>query len=130
MHEENQYAVRAIHAGAMGYMTKRSAPEELVEAIRKVYAGKRYLTDDAAELLAMRVAEGVDDKSLIETLSKRELQILKGMASGVSYEQMAQNYNISVKTVNTYRARLFQKLNIKNVAQLTRFAIQHGIVKI
>lgn len=130
MHEENQYAVRAIHEGAMGYLTKRSAPEQLIAAIKKVYAGKRYITEEAADLLAMRVMEGVDDKSLIETLSKRELQILKSMASGSSYQEIADNYHISIKTVHTYKARIFQKLDIQNVAQLTKLAIQYGIIKV
>jgi len=129
MHEEEQYVVRAIGAGAMGYITKRSAPEQLVKAIRKVHAGGRYLTEEAAESLALRVASGVRGLSPLDPLSNREIQVLRSLALGQTTREIAEGYNISVKTVDTYRSRLLQKLNLRNNAELTRFAIQNRLVE-
>ncbi len=128
MHEEEQYVVRAIGAGAMGYITKRSAPEQLVKAIRKVHAGGRYLSDAAAELLAVRVAAGEPGRSVLDTLSNREIQVMRRLAMGQTTREIAEAYNISTKTVDTYRFRLLKKLNLRNNAELSRFAIQHGLV--
>lgn len=130
MHEEEQYVVRAIGAGAMGYITKRSAPEQLVKAIRKVHAGGRYLTEEAAESLALRVASGVRGLSPLDPLSNREIQVLRSLALGQTTREIAEGYNISVKTVDTYRCRLLQKLNLRNNAELTRFAIQNRLVEL
>ena len=129
MHEEEQYVVRAIGAGAMGYITKRSAPEQLVKAIRKVHAGGRYLTEEAAESLALRAASGVRGLSPLDPLSNREIQVLRSLALGQTTREIAEGYNISVKTVDTYRCRLLQKLNLRNNAELTRFAIQSQLVE-
>ncbi len=129
MHEEEQYAVRAIEAGAMGYITKQSAPEQLVKAIRKVYAGYRYITDAVAESLAFRVARGAQDKSLLDSLSTRELQVLRRLAMGHTNREIASAYNISIKTVDTYRYRLLKKLNLRNNAELSRFAIQNRLIE-
>ena len=129
MHEEEQYVVRSISAGAKGYITKRSAPEQLVKAIRQLHSGGRYLSDGAAELLALRVARGGANKSRLESLSNRELQVLKALALGKTNREIAENYNISVKTVDTYRHRLLKKLGMSNNSDLTRFAIQHGLVE-
>jgi DNA-binding NarL/FixJ family response regulator len=129
MHEEEQYVVRAIGAGAMGYITKRSAPEQLVKAIRKVHAGGRYLTEEAAESLALRVASGARGLSPLDALSNREIQVLRSLALGKTTREIAEGYNISVKTVDTYRYRLLQKLNLRNNAELTRFAIQNRLVE-
>jgi len=128
MHEEEQYVVRAIEAGAMGYVTKRSAPEQLVDAIRKVYAGGRYLTPEAAEALALRVARGDQGRSPLDLLSKRELQVLRRLAMGGTNREIAATYGISVKTVDTYRSRLLKKLNLRNNADLSRFAIQNRLI--
>lgn len=128
MHEEEQYVVRTIAAGAKGYITKRSVPEQLVQAIRKVHAGGRYLTEEAAEILALRMASGAQDRSPIDTLSNREIQVLRCLALGQTTREIAQVYHISVKTVDTYRSRLLQKLNLRNNAELTRFAIQNDLV--
>ncbi len=128
MHEEEQYVVRAIGAGAMGYITKRSAPEQLVKAIRKVHAGGRYLTEEAAESLALRAASGVRGLSPLDPLSNREIQVLRSLALGKTTREIAEAYHISVKTVDTYRCRLLQKLNLRNNAELTRFAIQNRLV--
>jgi len=130
MHEEEQYVIRAIGAGAMGYITKRSAPEQLVKAIRKVYAGGRYLTEEAAESLALRMASGARGDSLLDPLSNREIQVLRSLALGQTTREIAEGYNISVKTVDTYRFRLLQKLNLRNNVELTRFAIQNRLVEL
>jgi DNA-binding NarL/FixJ family response regulator len=129
MHEEGQYVVRAIQAGAMGYLTKQSAPEQLVNAIRKVKDGQRYLTDDAAEALALRVARGSDGQSLLDSLSMREMQVLRRLALGQTNREIARAYHISIKTVDTYRARLLKKLGLRNNAELSRFAIQNQLIE-
>ncbi len=129
MHEEEQYVVRAIGAGALGYITKRSAPEQLVKAIRKVHAGRRYLTEEAAESLALRAASRARGNSLLDTLSNREIQVLRSLALGKTTREIAEAYHISIKTVDTYRLRLLQKLNLRNNAELTRFAIQNRLVE-
>ena len=130
MHEEEQYVVRAIEAGAKGYLTKRSAAEELLAAIRKVHAGGRSLSESASEALATRMAKGAGARSSLDTLSTREIQVLRGLALGKSNREIAESYHISTKTVDTYRARLLRKLNLRNNAELTRFAIQNGIVEL
>jgi DNA-binding NarL/FixJ family response regulator len=129
MHEEEQYVFRAISAGAKGYITKRSAPEQMVNAIRKVHAGGRYLSDSAAESLAHRVASGTQDRSPLDALSNREIQVLRHLALGKTTREIAEAYNISVKTVDTYRYRLLKKLNLRNNAELSRFAIQNRLVE-
>lgn len=130
MHEEEQYVIRVFSAGAMGYITKRSAPEQLVTAIRKVHGGSRYLSDSAAELLALHVAKGTPGRSLLDSLSNREIQVLRRLAMGQTTREIAESYNISTKTVDTYRFRLLRKLNLRNNTELSRFAIQNGLVEI
>ncbi len=129
MHEEGQYVVRAIQAGAMGYMTKQSAPEQLLKAIRKIFEGSRYLTDEAAEALALRVARGSGEQSPLDSLSMRELQVLRRLAMGHTNREIAGAYSISIKTVDTYRSRLLKKLNLRNNAELSRFAIQNRLIE-
>ncbi len=129
MHEEEQYVVRAIEAGAMGYITKQSAPEQLVDAIRKVHSGSRFLTAEAAELLALRLARGMNGRSSLDSLSTRELQVLRRLAMGHTNREIAGAYNISIKTVDTYRFRLLKKLNLRNNADLSRFAIQNQLIE-
>lgn len=128
MHEEEQYVVRGIGLGAMGYVTKRSAPEELVEAIRKVHAGGRFLSDIAAESLAERIAKGTRQLSALDSLSNREIQVLRCLALGQTNREIAEAYGLSVKTVDTYRSRLLNKLNLRNNADLSRFAIQNRLI--
>lgn len=129
MHEEEQYVVRAIEAGAMGYITKKSAPEKLVNAIRKVLAGQRYLSPEATESLALRVARGAKGQSPLDSLSNRELQVLKRLAQGNTNREIEAVYNISIKTVDTYRLRLLKKLNLRNNADISRFAIQSNLIE-
>ena len=129
MHEEGQYVVRAIEAGAMGYITKQSAPEQLVNAILKIHAGNRYLTDEAAEALALRIAKGGAGTAPLDTLSMRELQVLRRLAMGQTNREIARSYHISIKTVDTYRARLLKKLGLRNNADLSRFAMQNNLIE-
>jgi DNA-binding NarL/FixJ family response regulator len=130
MHEEEQYVVRAIREGARGYITKRSAPEQLVDAIRKVHGGGRYLTEFAADALAVHTAgKGAGDTAL-EGLSTRELQVLMRLAKGQTNREIAESYNLSIKTVDTYRLRLLKKLNLRNNADLSRFAIKNKLVQL
>ncbi|MDJ0810916.1 MAG: response regulator transcription factor [Desulfobacterales bacterium] len=128
MHEEAQYVVRAIEAGAMGYLTKQSAPEQLVTAIRRIYEGHRYITDEATEALALRIAKGARAKTPLDSLSMRELQVLRRLGMGHTNREIASAYNISIKTVDTYRARLLKKLDLRNNAELIRFAIQNNLI--
>ena len=129
MHDEEQYVVRAIEAGAMGYLTKQSAPEQLVVAIRKVHAGARFLSESASETLALRVAKGKKAQSPLDSLSTRELQVLRKLALGQTNREIASAYNISIKTVDTYRFRLLKKLHLRNNAEISRFAIQNHLVE-
>ena len=128
MHEEAQYVVRAIEAGAMGYLTKQSAPEQLVTAIRRIHEGHRYITDEATEALALRIAKGARAKTPLDSLSMRELQVLRRLGMGHTNREIANAYNISIKTVDTYRARLLKKLGLRNNAELIRFAIQNNLI--
>jgi len=129
MHNEDQYAVRAVEAGAMGYITKQAAPEQLVDAIRKVVAGGRYLTEEASEALALRVVKGSASTSEVDSLSMRELQVLRRLAMGHTNHEIAEGYAISVKTVDTYRLRILKKLNLRNNAELSRFAMRNNLIE-
>ncbi|MCG8634370.1 MAG: response regulator transcription factor [Desulfobacterales bacterium] len=129
MHEEEQYVIRAIEAGAMGYVTKQSAPEQLVAAVKKIHGGGRYLTEKASEALALRVIRGSKNKDLTESLSMRELQVLRKLATGSTNREIATAYNISVKTVDTYRSRILKKLSLRNNADLSRYAIRNKLVE-
>ncbi|PLX40656.1 MAG: DNA-binding response regulator [Deltaproteobacteria bacterium] len=128
MHEEPQYVVRAISSGAKGYITKRSAPEQLVEAIGKVYGGGLFLTSFAAEALAINAAGGGKLDSPLEELSNREIQVLRRLAMGQMNREIAEALSISIKTVDTYRQRILKKLGLRNNAELSRFAIKQGLV--
>ena len=129
MHEEEQFVVRSLEAGARGYLTKQSAPEQLVKAIRKVHAGGRYLSEAAAEALALHAARGTAGRSLLNSLSNREVEVLRRLATGQTNREIADDFAISIKTVDAYRQRLLKKLNLRNNAELTRFAIQHRLVQ-
>lgn len=129
MHEEEQYVIRAVEAGAKGYVTKQSAPEQLVAAVKKIHSGGRYLTEKASEALALRYIQGNKNRHPMESLSLRELQVLRKLACGSTNKEIAITYNISVKTVDTYRARLLKKLNLRNNAELSRYAILNRLVE-
>lgn len=127
MHPEEQYAVRALKAGAAGYLNKQSAPALLLSALRQVASGHRYVSAKVAEDLAGAIARD-PDRPLHETLSNREYETLRLMASGRTASQIAADLSLSVKTVSVYRARLLEKLQLKNNAELTRYALQHELV--
>jgi two-component system, NarL family, invasion response regulator UvrY len=129
MHEEEQYVIRAIESGALGYITKRSAPEQLVKAIQQVHNGKRFLTDRAVEALALHVHQKSGKKTPLDTLSKRELQVLRRLALGSTNHEIADLFNISIKTVDTYRLRMLKKLNLRNNAELSLYAIKNDLIK-
>jgi DNA-binding NarL/FixJ family response regulator len=127
MHSEDQYAVRALKAGASGYLTKDSAPDELVKAIRKVVSGGTYVSSLLAEKLAFEI--GTDSSRLPhETLSDREFQVLRGIAAGKSVTEIAAELYLSPKTVSTYRARLLQKMNLGTTAELMHYAMQNHLI--
>lgn len=126
-HSEELYAIRGFKAGATGYMTKESAPEHLIEAIRKVLRGGRYITPALAEILAAHL--GVDvDKAPHEELSDREYQVFCLIASGKTVSQIANELSRSVTTISTYRARILEKMGMKNNAELTHYAISNKLV--
>lgn len=127
VHPEDQFAVRVLKAGAAGYMTKESAPEELVQAIRKILAGGPYVSPTLAEKLALSVGKDFT-RTPHETLSDREYEVMCRIASGKSVTEIAGELSLSVKTVSTYRARILEKLGAKNSAEITRYAIRNGLV--
>jgi len=125
-HPEEQYAVRVLKAGAAGYMTKESAPEHLVEAIRKVTAGGRYITPTLADLLVTQITGA--EKPPHENLSDSEFQVLRLIASGKTVGQIAEELSLSSNTVSTYRARVLEKMGMRTNAELTHYAISNGLV--
>jgi two-component system, NarL family, invasion response regulator UvrY len=129
MHPEEQYAVRALRAGAAGYLSKQGAPEQLVTAIRQVSNGKKYVSPAVAEELANAIGEDEDDRPPHEKLSDREYQTLCLISSGKTLTQIAEKLNLSVKTVSVYRARLLEKMKLHNNAELTHYGLKHGLVE-
>lgn len=128
MMPEDQFAKRTLKAGAYGYITKDRAAEELLLAIRKVAAGKKYVTQSLAEKLVDDL-DDTSEKPLHEILSDREFQILKMMAKGQSQTNIANELSISVSTVNTYRSRIFEKLNLHSNAELIHYAFQNNLIE-
>jgi len=127
MYPEDQLARRALKAGASGYLNKESAAEELVEAVKKTCSGGKYLSRSLAEKLAFDLVAGADGPPH-ERLSDREFQVMCMIASGMTVSQIARSLSLSVKTVSTYRARALEKMNMKTNSQLTRYALQNGLV--
>ncbi len=127
-HPEDQYALRSIRAGASGYLTKNSAPQQLLAALRQIASGRRYITPELAESLA-EFAENPSEGPLHESLSDREFQTLKLIGSGNSLTEIAEKLCLSAKTVSVYRARMLEKMNLKNNAELTRYAIENGLTE-
>jgi DNA-binding NarL/FixJ family response regulator len=127
MHREDQYAIRSLKAGAAGYLNKQSAPVELVNAIRQVAAGRKYISSELAQELANQVG---DDREVPahETLSDREYQTLTMIASGKTVTDIARELVLSVKTISMYRSRLLQKMKLRHNAELTHYAIKNHLV--
>ena len=127
IHPEEQYALRVLRAGAAGYLTKASAPDSLIGAIRKVYRGGNYVSPALAERLADEL-RGDITKMPHETLSDREYQVMCLIASGKTVTEIADQLALSVKTVSTYRSRILEKMRMKTNAELTHYAIEHKLV--
>jgi two-component system, NarL family, invasion response regulator UvrY len=127
MHPEDQYAIRMFKAGADGYLTKASAPSELVRAIKKVMAGGQYVSPTLGEKLAVTVKSGIE-QAPHERLSDREYQVLCFIASGKTVSEIAEAVNLSVTTISTYRTRILEKMSMKNNSEITRYAMQEGLV--
>jgi two-component system invasion response regulator UvrY len=124
-HAEAEFAVRIIKAGASGYLNKHLAPEELVTAIRRVMSGKRYIGPAVAELIADSL--GKDDVARHASLSDREFQVMLLIAAGKTVSEIAVEIALSVKTVSTYRARILEKMSLKNNAELMRYVVENNI---
>jgi two-component system invasion response regulator UvrY len=127
MYPEDQYAVRFIRAGASGYLTKESAPEELITAIRKITAGRKYITSSVAEKLADEV-EPDAEKPAHHTLSDREFEVFRLIASGKTVKQIADDLFLSVKTISTYRSRILEKMKMKTNAELMHYALKQHML--
>jgi len=127
VHPEDQYVVRALKAGASGYLNKESAPEELLKAVRQLMQGKKYVSAEGAEKLA--AAFGDDPNQLPhEKLSEREFDVLKRLASGKTVSEIAASLSLSVNTISTYRSRILDKMSMQNNAELTLYAVENKLI--
>ncbi len=124
---EDPYAVRVLKAGASGFLSKESAPDELVGALRRVLAGRRYVSSSTAERLAHALHEGGSDRPLHETLTDREFHVLRLLVSGMTVTEAARELGRSVKTVSTHRTRLLRKLRLKSTVEAARYALAAGL---
>lgn len=127
MHREEQYALRVLGAGASGFLGKGCPPDELLAAVRAVAAGKRYLSETVAELLAERLLDGPSDLAH-ERLSRREFEVFQRLARGEGSSEIADTLGLSVKSISTYRARVLEKLGLQRNADLTRYAVEHDLL--
>lgn len=127
MYPEDQYAIRVLRSGASGYLTKECVPDELATAVRVVAQGRKYISPSLAERLALNL-DAENKQELHELLSDREYQVLCMLASGKSLSEIAENLSISVKTVSTYRGRILEKMQLKNNAEITSYAIQYRLI--
>ena len=127
IYPEEQYAIRVLKTGASGYLTKDSAPDELISAIRKVSKGGKYITPSLAEKLAVHMNSDFE-KPPHELLSNREYQVMRMIASGKTVGEIAELLSLSVKTISTYRSRILVKMNMKNNSELTHYAIKNKLV--
>jgi len=128
MHPEEEYAVRALRAGAAGYLTKKSAPTELVAAIQKVTRGGRYVSASLGEVLA-RTLQPTVPAATHEALSDREFQVFEMLVAGTRPNEIAKHLGVSVKTISTHRARILAKMKMPTVAALIRYAVENGVLK-
>jgi DNA-binding NarL/FixJ family response regulator len=127
-HPEDQYAVRCLRAGAAAYINKDSAPEELAIATKKILSGGRYFSTSLAEKLISNLDEPVD-KPLHESLTDREHEVMRMIADGVPLKEIADGLHVSVKTISSYRARIMEKMEMKNNAELTRYAMANSLIE-
>jgi DNA-binding NarL/FixJ family response regulator len=128
VHPEDQWAMRALRAGAAGYLTKDRSPEQLVHAIRRVARGGKYVSETLAERLAGLVDNG-KTQAPHERLSDREFEVLRALGSGMTVKDVAQQLNLSSKTVSTYRTRLLDKMGLESKADLVRYVVSHDLLK-
>jgi two-component system invasion response regulator UvrY len=126
-HREDQIGVRALMGGARGYLTKEAAPDKLLDAVKRLHKGGRFISAELSEALADYVQRPSDGRALHETLSARELTVLKMISAGVSTGQIAENLNLSPKSVSTYRARILEKMQMKSNAELVRYVVEHDL---
>lgn len=129
VYPEKQYALRALKAGAAGYLTKDSLPEELLTAVRQTAEGGKYITQSLSEKLAGELQAGSADKEPQELLSNREYQIMCLLAVGKTVSDIAAELSLSVKTVSTYRARILEKLGLQNTAEIIHYALSRGLIE-
>jgi two-component system invasion response regulator UvrY len=127
MHPEEQYAIRVLRAGASGYLTKESAPDELITAIRKISQGRKYITPSLAERLASEF-EADSEKPLHDILSDREYQVLRMIAAGKTVKYIAKELSLSIKTVSTYRTRIMEKMKMKTNAEVMHYVIKYQLL--
>ncbi|MFZ5908119.1 MAG: response regulator [Nitrospirota bacterium] len=128
MFPEEQYALRALKSGASGYLTKESIPEELINAIRKVLRGGKYVSSEFSDKLLLSLDSDAE-KAAHETLSNREYQVMRMIASGKTLSEIADELFLSVKTVSTYRSRILEKMNLKNNAEIMHYAVRNGLME-
>ncbi len=129
MHADEHYAARLMRMGATGYVVKDAAPEELIEAIRTVHQGRRFVSSPLRDNLALRFVEGPEDEP-IDTLTNREFQVLSKLASGETNREIAEELSVSIKTIDAHRSNLLGKLNLRNNSEITKFALQNGIIEV
>ena len=127
VHPEDQWAIRALRGGASGYLTKDHSPEQLLDAVRRVYRGGRYVSPTLAERLAAQLGPGFDGAPH-ELLSDREFEVLRALGTGLSVKEVAQQMGLSPKTVSTYRTRLMEKMGLTNTADVVGYASTHGLI--
>lgn len=127
VHAEDQWAVRALRAGASGYLTKDHSPDQLLQAIRRVYRGGKYVSPTLAEQLASQLDPGAQ-RAPHELLSDREFEVMRRIGSGLTLGQIASDLSISTKTVSTYRTRILEKMAMTSNADLVRYASAHGLI--
>lgn len=127
MHPEERYAIRALKAGASGYLSKEEDADKLIEALRTIHSGRKYITPSLAEKLAFEIAEPTHSV-LHETLSNREFEVMQKIALGKSIKEIADALSLSVNTVNTYRARILEKMQMKNNMDIARYAIKSNLI--
>lgn len=129
MYPEEQYAVRALKAGAAGYLSKNTPPQKIIEAIRGAARGRKYISPELAQTLASRITEDPGARLAHETLSDREFQTLRYIAGGKKLAEIAAEMSLSPKTVSVYRARLLEKMKLRNNSELTRYAIRNELIE-
>ena len=128
VHTEDPFPSKVMQMGASGFVTKQTGPDDLIQAIRSVNVGQRYLAPDIAQQIALSKFTGNDAEQMFDSLSERELQIMLMITKGEKVQDIAEQLSLSSKTVNSYRYRIFKKLNVQNDVELTHIAIRHGML--